>query len=214
MEFCFNDTAVCSTPIEMLDRGEGASEAHKNILSQKLCDPDPMAVNSISQVIECFHTDAKLHLTAAVKKADMLESFHMVEDISLNVVRGLSELITQTGHMNVDFADVKECLSETRGAVLVGSGVATGDNRAVVAAKRAMSSPLLEDIDIHAAQSILVNVTGNEDMSLGEYDKAISIIYNMADENASFIGGMVYDLEMGDDIRVTVVLTGLSVFNA
>jgi len=92
----------------------------------------------------------------------------------------------------------------------MGSGFAAGENRAIEAAERAISSPLLEDIDIHGAQGILVNVTGNEDMTLAEYDEAVSIIHNMADEDANIICGMVYDQDADDSIRVTVVATGLS----
>jgi cell division protein FtsZ len=93
---------------------------------------------------------------------------------------------------------------------MMGSGFASGDSRAIEAAERAISSPLLEDIDIHGAQGILVNVTGNEDMTLAEYDEAVSIIHNMADEDANIICGMVYDQDADDSIRVTVVATGLS----
>jgi len=101
-------------------------------------------------------------------------------------------------------------MSETRGVAMMGSGFASGDNRAIEAAERAISSPLLEDIDIHGAQGILVNVTGNEEMTLAEYDEAVSIIHNMADEDANIICGMVYDQDADDSIRVTVVATGLS----
>ena len=125
-------------------------------------------------------------------------------------MRGIAELITHTGYMNVDFADVKAVMSETRGVAMMGSGFASGESRAIEAAERAISSPLLEDIDIHGAQGILVNVTGNEDMTLAEYDEAVSIIHNMADEDANIICGMVYDQDADDSIRVTVVATGLS----
>ncbi|MDX8402044.1 MAG: cell division protein FtsZ [Mariprofundaceae bacterium] len=147
---------------------------------------------------------------AVGKNTSMLEAFRKADDVLLQAVRGISELITHTGYMNVDFADVRAVMSETRGVAMMGSGVANGENRAIEAAERAISSPLLEDVDIHGAQGILVNVTGSEDMTLAEYDEAVSIIHNMADEDANIICGMVYDQDAGDEIRVTVVATGLS----
>jgi cell division protein FtsZ len=147
---------------------------------------------------------------AVGKNTTMLDAFRKADDVLLQAVRGIAELITHTGYMNVDFADVKAVMSETHGVAMMGSGMATGESRAIEAAERAISSPLLEDIDIHGAQGILVNVTGNEDMTLAEYDEAVSIIHNMADEDANIICGMVYDQDAGEEIRVTVVATGLS----
>ena len=147
---------------------------------------------------------------AVGKNTTMLDAFRKADDVLLQAVRGIAELITHTGYMNVDFADVKAVMSETHGVAMMGSGMAAGESRAIEAAERAISSPLLEDIDIHGAQGILVNVTGNEDMTLAEYDEAVSIIHNMADEEANIICGMVYDQDAGEEIRVTVVATGLS----
>jgi len=147
---------------------------------------------------------------AVGKHTSMLEAFRKADDVLLQAVRGIAELITHTGYMNVDFADVKTVMSETRGMAMMGSGVADGENRACEAAEHAISSPLLEDVDIHGARGILVNVTGSEDMTLAEYDEAVSIIHNMADEEANIICGMVYDQSAGDQMRVTVVATGLA----
>ncbi|MES0370666.1 MAG: cell division protein FtsZ [Mariprofundaceae bacterium] len=147
---------------------------------------------------------------AVGKNTSMLEAFRKADDVLLQAVKGISELITHTGYMNVDFADVKAVMCETRGMAMMGSGTGTGENRACEAAEHAISSPLLEDIDIHGAHGILVNVTGNEDMTLAEYDEAVSIIQNMADEDANIICGMVYDKDVGDEMRVTVVATGLN----
>jgi len=147
---------------------------------------------------------------AVGKHTTMLEAFRKADDVLLQAVRGIAELITHTGYMNVDFADVKAVMSDTAGMAMMGSGVASGENRACEAAERAISSPLLEDVDIHGARGILVNVTGNEDMTLAEYDEAVSIIHNMADEDANIICGMVYDQSAGDEMRVTVVATGLA----
>jgi len=147
---------------------------------------------------------------AVGKHTSMLDAFRKADDVLLQAVRGISELITHTGYMNVDFADVRAVMSETRGMAMMGSGMAAGENRACEAAEKAISSPLLEDVDIHGAYGILVNVTGNEDMTLAEYTEAVEIIHNMADEDANIICGMVYDQNAGDEMRVTVVATGLN----
>jgi cell division protein FtsZ len=168
-------------------------------------------IAELRKYVDTLITIPNQKLIGAVgKNTTMLEAFRKADDVLLQAVRGIAELITHTGYMNVDFADVKTVMSETRGVAMMGSGMATGESRAIEAAERAISSPLLEDIDIHGAQGILVNVTGNEDMTLAEYDEAVSIIHNMADEDANIICGMVYDQEAGEEIRVTVVATGLT----
>lgn len=168
-------------------------------------------IAELRKYVDTLITIPNQKLIGAVgKNTTMLEAFRKADDVLLQAVRGIAELITHTGYMNVDFADVKAVMSETRGVAMMGSGFAAGENRAIEAAERAISSPLLEDIDIHGAQGILVNVTGNEEMTLAEYDEAVSIIHNMADEDANIICGMVYDQEADESIRVTVVATGLS----
>jgi len=168
-------------------------------------------IAELRKYVDTLITIPNQKLIGAVgKNTSMLEAFRKADDVLLQAVRGIAELITHTGYMNVDFADVKAVMSETRGVAMMGSGFASGDSRAIEAAERAISSPLLEDIDIHGAQGILVNVTGNEEMTLAEYDEAVSIIHNMADEDANIICGMVYDQDADDSIRVTVVATGLS----
>jgi len=168
-------------------------------------------IAELRKYVDTLITIPNQKLIGAVgKNTSMLEAFRKADDVLLQAVRGIAELITHTGYMNVDFADVKAVMSETRGVAMMGSGFASGDSRAIEAAERAISSPLLEDIDIHGAQGILVNVTGNEDMTLAEYDEAVSIIHNMADEDANIICGMVYDQDSDDSIRVTVVATGLT----
>ncbi|MDQ6964767.1 MAG: cell division protein FtsZ [Mariprofundales bacterium] len=147
---------------------------------------------------------------AVGKNTSMLDAFRQADEVLLQAVRGISELITETGYVNVDFADVKSVMSGSQGLAMMGSGCASGENRAVTAAELAISSPLLEDVDIHGAQGILINVTGSEEMTLAEYDEAVSIVQTMADDDANVICGMVYDNSAGDDIRVTVVATGLN----
>ena len=168
-------------------------------------------IDELRKHVDTLITIPNQKLIGAVgKHTSMLEAFRKADDVLLQAVRGISELITHTGYMNVDFADVKAVMCETRGMAMMGSGTASGENRACEAAEHAISSPLLEDIDIHGAHGILVNVTGNEDMTLAEYDEAVSIIQNMADEDANIICGMVYDKDVGDEVRVTVVATGLN----
>ncbi|MFQ5518897.1 MAG: cell division protein FtsZ [Mariprofundus sp.] len=168
-------------------------------------------IAELRKYVDTLITIPNQKLIGAVgRNTTMLEAFRKADDVLLQAVRGIAELITHTGYMNVDFADVKAVMSETRGVAMMGSGTASGDSRAIEAAERAISSPLLEDIDIHGAQGILVNVTGNEEMTLAEYDEAVSIIHNMADEDANIICGMVYDQDADESIRVTVVATGLS----
>jgi len=168
-------------------------------------------IEELRKHVDTLITIPNQKLIGAVgKHTSMLEAFRKADDVLLQAVKGISELITHTGYMNVDFADVKAVMSETRGMAMMGSGTADGENRACEAAEHAISSPLLEDVDIHGAHGILVNVTGNEDMTLAEYDEAVSIIQNMADEDANIICGMVYDKDVGDEIRVTVVATGLN----
>jgi len=168
-------------------------------------------IEELRKHVDTLITIPNQKLIGAVgKNTSMLEAFRKADDVLLQAVKGISELITHTGYMNVDFADVKAVMSETRGMAMMGSGTANGENRACEAAEHAISSPLLEDIDIHGAHGILVNVTGNEDMTLAEYDEAVSIIQNMADEDANIICGMVYDKNVGDEMRVTVVATGLN----
>jgi len=127
--------------------------------------------------------------------------------VLLNAVRSISDLIVGSGHVVVDFADVKTIMSE-RGMAIMGIGEAAGDTRARDAAQKAISSPLLEDISIHGARGVLINVTGNTDMTLSEVNDASTLIQEQAHENAKIIWGLVYDERMADAIRITVIATG------
>ena len=141
--------------------------------------------------------------------ASMMEAFQKADELVLQAVRGISSLITGYNYTNVKIAHVKDVLSQSGGIVLVGSGSAKGENRACKAFERALSSSLLKEIDIHGAQGILINVTGGDDMTLGEYDEVVSIIYNLADKDANIICGMVYDQSVGGSMRVTIVASGV-----
>jgi cell division GTPase FtsZ len=123
-------------------------------------------------------------------------------------VQGIAELITRPGLINVDFADVRTVMSET-GMAMMGSGAASGENRAREAAEAAVSSPLLEDINLAGAQGILVNVTAGLDLSIGEFEEVGNIVKEYASEDATVVVGTVIDPEMSNQIRVTVVATGL-----
>jgi len=150
-------------------------------------------------------------LVASVgKTTTMMEAFRKADDILLEAVKGISDLIANSGYINVDFADVKAVMSENRSVAMMGAGTAIGENRACEAVEKAISSPLLEDIDIHGARGVLVNVTGNNELGLHEVNEAVSIIENMVDEDANIIFGFVNDENMGDELRVTVVATGLN----
>ena len=127
----------------------------------------------------------------------------------LNAVRGISDLITIHGLINLDFADVRTVMNEA-GVALMGTGSARGDTRAVDAARSAISSPLLEDLSIDGARGVLINITGGEDMTLFEVDEASSLIQEAAHEDANIIFGAVIDESMPEDeMRVTVIATGL-----
>jgi cell division protein FtsZ len=135
------------------------------------------------------------------------QAFYMADSVLLNAVRGVSELITVKGFINVDFADVRAIMSNM-GMALMGTGRATGENRAINAARQAIESPLLEDISIKGATGILINVTGSEDMTLAEVQEAASLIEEEADEDANIIFGAAFDPEMNNEIKITVIATG------
>jgi cell division protein FtsZ len=122
-------------------------------------------------------------------------------------VRGISDLITVHGLINLDFADVRTIMAEM-GMAMMGAGSASGENRAIEAAQKAVSSPLLEDISIHGARGVLINITGSHDLSLHEVNEAATLIQEEAHEDANIIFGAVIDERMGDEIRITVIATG------
>ena len=141
------------------------------------------------------------------KHMSIKDAFMKADEVLLYAVRSISDLIISSGHINVDFADVKTVMSE-RGMAIMGVGVGTGDKRAVEAAHKAISSPLLEDISIHGAKGVLINVTGNTDMTLHEVTEASTLIQEQAHEDARVIWGLVFDESMEDSVRITVIATG------
>jgi cell division protein FtsZ len=138
----------------------------------------------------------------------LLEAFANANDVLKNAVQGIAELITRPGMINVDFADVRTVMSEM-GHAMMGSGVASGDDRAEEAAEMAISSPLLEDIDLAGARGVLVNITAGLDMRLDEFETVGNTVKAFASDNATVVIGTSLDPDMADEIRVTVVATGI-----
>jgi len=126
----------------------------------------------------------------------------------LGAVQGIAELITRPGLINVDFADVRTVMSEM-GMAMMGTGVASGEDRARAAAQAAISSPLLEDINLSGARGVLVNITAGLDLSIGEFEEVGEVIKEFTSEGATVVVGTVIDPEMSNELRVTVVVTGL-----
>ncbi len=143
------------------------------------------------------------------KRTPIREAFLMADDVLRQGVQGISELITITGEINIDFADVRTIMSG-QGDALMGIGTGSGDNRAVDAATNAINNPLLDDARMEGARGILVNITGGEDFSLSEYDEVIKIVTANADEDALIIPGQTIDVSMADQVQVTVVATGFN----
>jgi cell division protein FtsZ len=147
-------------------------------------------------------------LAISGKSMPLLEAFRKADEILYQAAKGISDLILVPGLVNLDFADVKTVMSEM-GMAMMGMGVASGENRAMEAGQRAISSPLLEDISIHGAKGILINITGGADLTLHEVNEASSLIQRETHEEANIIFGAVIDERMNGKIRVTVIATGL-----
>jgi len=148
-------------------------------------------------------------LSIADEKQTLLEAFKMADSVLYQATRGISDLITVPGLINLDFNDVKAVMLEM-GDALMGTGTARGENRAVEAAQQAIRSPLLEDISIGGAKGVLVNISGGTNMTLHDVDTAATIIYEEAGKDANIILGAVIDEKLDEEIRVTVIATGLN----
>lgn len=146
-------------------------------------------------------------LSMGGRNMSLIEAFKKADDILYHAVKGISDLILIPGLINLDFADVRNIMSEM-GLALMGTGIARGENRAIEAAQRAISSPLLEDNSIQGARGVLLNITGGPDMSLYEINEASSLIQAEAHDEANIIFGTVVDETMGDEVRITVIATG------
>jgi len=146
-------------------------------------------------------------ISIAPRSLGILDAFKPADDVLRQAVQGISDLITTSGFINVDFADVKAIMSE-RGMAMMGIGIADGDNRAVEAAIKAISSPLLEDIDVSGAKGVLVNITGSSSMTMDDFDAVNKTVHEKVHEDANIIIGVVIDEAMADTIKVTAIVTG------
>ena len=148
-------------------------------------------------------------ITVLGREATMIQAFRAANDVLLGAVQGIADLIVRPGLINVDFADVRTVMSEM-GMAMMGSGIAHGEDRAMTAAEQAISNPLLDDINLSGACGILVNITAGPDFSMREFDEVGRTIEEFASEDATVVIGTVLDPDMKDDVRVTVVATGLN----
>ncbi len=148
-------------------------------------------------------------LSICSKETTLSAAFKLADDVLYQATKGISDLISVTGLINLDFADVRAVMSGM-GDAIMGTGVASGENRAVEAANQAISSPLLEEISIEGSQGVLVNISGGKDLSLFEVNDATSIIFDAAGHDANIIFGAVIDEKMNDEIRVTVIAAGFN----
>ena len=147
-------------------------------------------------------------LYLAGENLSLIDTFKKADEVLLNAVRGISDLINNTGHINADFADVSTVMAN-KGLSLMGTGTASGADRAIKASTEAISSPLLEDVSIDGATGIIINITGSASLTMSETNDAVTLITEAADDDAEIIFGTVIDEDMGDAIKVTVIATGL-----
>jgi cell division protein FtsZ len=182
--------------------------------------PFPFEGRRRMQVAEAGIAELKKHVDSLIiipnekllhvlgKNISLLDAFKACNNVLQGAVQGISELITRPGLINVDFADVRTVMSEM-GMAMMGTAKASGDNRAVEAAEAAVSSPLLEDISLSGAKGVLVNITGGMDMSIGEFEEVGEVIKSFTSDQATVVVGTVIDPELKDELRVTIVVTGL-----
>ncbi|MDN3517420.1 cell division protein FtsZ [Aquisalimonas lutea] len=166
-------------------------------------------IEELSRTVDSLITIPNEKLLSELgRNLTLLDAFKAANDVLLGAVRGIAELITRPGLINVDFADVRTVMSEM-GMAVMGTGAASGEGRAREAAERAISSPLLEDFNLHGANGILVNVTAGMDLGIGEFDEVGQAVREFASEDATVVVGTVIDPELENELRVTVVATGL-----
>jgi cell division protein FtsZ len=165
-------------------------------------------IRELSERVDSLIVIPNEKLLSALGRVSLLEAFKSANDVLLNAVQGIADLITKPGLINVDFADVRTVMSEM-GKAMMGAGKAKGEDRAREAAELAIRSPLLEDINLSGARGLLVNITAGMDMGIHEFDEVGSTIREFACDDATVVVGTVIDPEMTDEMRVTVVATGL-----
>jgi cell division protein FtsZ len=176
---------------------------------RKRADIAAEGIKELSQFCDSLITipNEKL-LTVLGKGISLLEAFKAANNVLLGAVQGIAELITRPGLINVDFADVRTVMSEM-GMAMMGTGIGTGTDRAHIAAEAAISSPLLEDVNLSGARGILVNITSGLDITMGEFEEVGNTVKKFASDSATVVVGTVIDPDLVDEIRVTVVATGL-----
>jgi len=171
------------------------------------------AIEGLSQLRECVDSVIAIPndrlLQTVARNTPVSEAFRVADDVLRQAVQGISDIITVPGQINLDFADVRAVM-KGMGAAVMGTGIGEGENRAVEAAQRAVSNPLLEDTSIDGARGVIVNITGGADLSLAEAAEATALVTKVADAEANVIYGIVTDEAMGDAVKVTVIATGFS----
>ena len=176
---------------------------------EKRSDVADLGILELQESVDSLITIPNEKLLAVLgERTSMLDAFSAANDVLLGAVQGIADLIIRPGMINVDFADVRTVMSEM-GMAMMGTGRATGDNRARDAAEAAIRSPLLEDIDLNGARGILVNVTAGPDLNIGEFTDVGNIVEEFASDQATVVVGTVIDPNLGEDLKVTVVATGL-----
>ncbi len=167
-------------------------------------------IEDLSQYVDSLITIPNERLLPVLgKDVSLISAFAAANDVLLHAVQGIADLITRPGLINVDFADVRTVMSEM-GVAMMGSGVASGPNRAREAAERAIHSPLLDEVNLQGARGILVNIAGGPDLAIGEFDEVGSVVNEFASEDAQVVTGLSIDPDLEDEVRVTVVATGLA----
>jgi cell division protein FtsZ len=167
-------------------------------------------IEELSQFVDSLITIPNEKLLPVLgKNVSLIEAFAAANDILLGAVQGIADLITHPGIINVDFADVRTVMSEM-GMAMMGTGVASGENRAREAAERAIASPLLDDINLQGAKGILINIAGGSDLTLSEFNEVGNVVHEFAADDAIVVAGVSVDNDLGDELRVTVVATGLA----
>ncbi len=176
---------------------------------EKRTDVADLGIQELGQHVDSLITIPNEKLLAVLgERTSMLDAFSAANDVLLGAVQGIADLIIRPGMINVDFADVRTVMSEM-GMAMMGTGRASGDNRARDAAEAAIRSPLLEDVDLHGARGILVNVTAGPELNIGEFTDVGNIVDDFASPSATVVVGTVIDPDMGEELKVTVVATGL-----
>src|SRR5579871_6789582 len=167
-------------------------------------------IEDLSQHVDSLITVPNEKLLSVLgREVTLLNAFKAANDVLLGAVQGIADLITRPGLINVDFADVRTVMSEM-GMAMMGTGSARGDDRAVAAAEAAINNPLLEDVNLSGACGILVNVTAGMNLTMREFDEIGQVVHQFASEDATVVVGTALDPELQDDVRVTVVATGLN----